>query len=106
VPRDVEPSRNVTEPVGVFVPLAGVTVALKVTLAPCVAVAGPVSAVVVPVSSGAVMLRGSVFEVLAEKFESPAYFAVIECEPTARADVEYVAAPLASVLVPSELLPS
>jgi len=40
VPRLVEPSRKLTEPVAVPVPLAGVTVAVKVIAAPLTAVKG------------------------------------------------------------------
>jgi hypothetical protein len=46
-------------------------------------------------------------EVLAEKFESPAYAAVIEWVPTASVDVVKEAAPLVfSVAVPRETVPS
>jgi hypothetical protein len=48
-----------------------------------------------------------VAEVLAAKFESPAYAAVIEWVPTASVDVVKEAAPLVfSVAVPSEIVPS
>ena len=40
VPRLVEPSRKLTEPVAVPVPLAGTTVAVKLIAAPLIAVQG------------------------------------------------------------------
>jgi hypothetical protein len=44
--------------------------------------------------------------VLPLSFVSPPYAAVIECDPTASADVLYVAVPLLIVPVPSVVLPS
>ena len=96
-PKLVAPSRNVTVPVGTFVPLAGVTLAMNVTFAPDVAVAGPVSIVVVPISAPAFTTCESAVEVLVENLASPLYFAVIECVPCASVDDETVAVPAAMV---------
>jgi len=107
VPRLVAPSRNDTVPVGVFVPLAGVTLAIKETLAPDAAVDGPVSTVVVPRSAAALMVIEIAGDVLPEKFASPGYCAVMECTPVVRAVVENVATPEEfSVPVPSAVAPS
>ena len=96
-PRLVAPSRNITVPVGTFVPLAGVTLAIKVTFAPDVDVAGPVSVVVVEISAPAFTTCNSAVEVLVVNFASPLYFAVIECVPTASVELEIMAAPAAIV---------
>jgi len=40
------------------------------------------------------------------KFESPAYTAVMECEPAIRADVVFVAIPEAKVPEPNSVAPS
>src|ERR1700679_2755182 len=56
VPRVIAPLANVTVPVGTFVPAAGVTLAINVTLAPEVADAGPVSVVVVPINAAALIV--------------------------------------------------
>ena len=45
-------------------------------------------------------------EVLAVKFASPLYFAVMECEPTARVEIVNCALLLESVAEPKELAPS
>lgn len=77
----VVPSIKVTLPVGVPVPEAGVTLALKVTLVPAFAVlADAVSDVVVAVSTGAVAVTATdtAVEVLLANVELPAYAAVIE----------------------------
>ena len=99
-PRLVAPSRNITVPVGTFVPLDGVTLAINVTFAPEAAVAGPVSIVVVPISAPAFTTCDSAVDVLVENFASPLYFAVIECVPGASVDDESVAMPAAIVTGP------
>jgi hypothetical protein len=93
VPRVVAPLANVTVPVGTFVPLAGATPAINVTLAPEVAVAGPVSVVVVETNAAAFIVSMNAGEVLAWKFVSPLYCAVMDCEPTGSIVVESVAIP-------------
>src|ERR1700722_4335116 len=103
VPSEVEPSRKVTVPVGFAVPLAGVTVAVNVILAPVLAVAGPVSAVVVEINGAAEMTTLRVLDVLGEKFVSPAYCTEIRCEPAASELVVKLAAPAASVAVPNDV---
>jgi hypothetical protein len=45
-------------------------------------------------------------EVLAVKFASPLYFAVMECEPTASVEIVNCALLLKSVAEPKELVPS
>jgi hypothetical protein len=78
VPSVVVPSRNVTVPVGTAVPDAGATVAVNVILVPLTTeVALAASAVEVP--TGALTITLTAADVLAEKFASPAYDAVIEC---------------------------
>ena len=77
-PSVVAPSRNITVPVGTFVPLAGVTLAMNETLAPVVPVAGPVNIVVVEISVPAFTVSVRAVEVLVENLVSPLYFAVIE----------------------------
>jgi hypothetical protein len=96
-PKFVAPSRNITVPVGTFVPLAGVTLAMNETLAPAVAVAGPVSAVVVETSAAAFTTCDKAGEVLVENFASPLYFAVIECVPCGSVADETVDMPAAIV---------
>lgn len=60
VPSVVVPLRNVTVPVGIAVPEAGVTVAVKVMLVPLVAMAAEaVSAVVVPIRGGPAALTSN-----------------------------------------------
>jgi hypothetical protein len=92
-PRFVAPSRNITVPVGTFVPFAGVTLAMNVTFVPDVAVAGPVSVVVVEMSAPAFTTSDKAGEVLVENFESPLYFAVMECVPCMRVVVATAAEP-------------
>jgi hypothetical protein len=106
-PKVVWPSRNVTVPVGTFVPLAGVTLAINETLAPVVPVAGPVNIVVVAMSAAAFTVCVNAGEVSAAKFASPPYCAVIECDPCTSADVMNVAFPPApTVPIPREVIPS
>jgi hypothetical protein len=106
-PKVVAPSRNVTVPVGTFVPLAGVTLAINETLAPVVPAAGPVNIVVVAMSAAAFTVSVNAGEVSPAKFASPPYCAVIECDPCASADVINVAFPPApTVLIPREVAPS
>jgi hypothetical protein len=102
VPRVVAPSRKVTVPVGV--PPAPVTVAVNVT-------GWPTTEGLVEDSKPAVI--GLVLttcvttaDVLVAKFESPEYFAVIECEAMDNVEVVNVATPLLSVPVPSVVTPS
>jgi hypothetical protein len=93
VPSEVAPSRKDTVPVGFAVPLAGVTVAVNITLAPVFPVVGPVSEVVVEINAGAFIVSVNAAEVLVAKFVSPLYCAVIDCEPTGSIVVESVAIP-------------
>jgi len=89
VPSAIEPSSNVTAPVGVAAPLV-VTAAVKATLEPAVAGLGqPVSVVVV--TCWTVSL--STAEVLAAFLASPPYDAVIECCPSAKLEVAKIATP-------------
>src|ERR1700723_1799990 len=80
-PKIPAPSLKVTWPVDTLVPLAGATLAMIITFAPDVAVAGPVSVVVVLVACVALTVTVKMLDVLGEKFASPPYFALIECVP-------------------------
>jgi hypothetical protein len=102
VPRLALPFLNVTVPVGVP-PEADVTAAVKVTFWPKLEGFTSDNSVVVVanfpttwVSAGDVLVRNPV---------SPGYFAVMECEPTARDDVVKVALPPASGAVPKVAAP-
>lgn len=65
-PRLVAPSKNVTVPVGTFVPLDGRTLAMNVTFVPDAAVAGPVSVVLVEIAVPAFTTCESAVAVLVE----------------------------------------
>ena len=52
------------------------------------------------------MVSVTALEVLAVKFASPLYFAVMECEPAARVEIVNCALLLESVAEPRELAPS
>jgi hypothetical protein len=93
VPMLVAASKKVTVPVGTFVPLAGVTLAINDKLAPTVPVAGPVSVVVVEVSAPALTTCDIAVDVLVENLASPLYFAVIECVPCVSVVLETAATP-------------
>ena len=74
VPKEVEPSMNVTVPVGTVVPEAGVTVAVNVTDCPaCDGLSEVVSVVVVAVSP--VGTRYMILDKLLVELLSPTYFA-------------------------------
>src|ERR1700723_3570362 len=106
-PKIPAPSLKVTWPVGTLVPLAGATLAMIITFAPDVAVAGPVSVVVVLVACVALTVTVKMLDVLGEKFASPLYWAVIECVPWASVADETAAAPAAIVTgVPICVAPS
>jgi hypothetical protein len=103
VPSVVAPSRNVTVPVGI--PPVPVTVAVNVTGWPIVeGLTEEPSTVVVALRLFTTCVTTD--DVLMAKFESPEYFAVIECDPTARVVVANVATPELSVPVPSVVTPS
>jgi len=104
---EVDPSENVTVPVGLAVPDAGVTVAVKATLLPAVAVDTEAdSVVVVATGDGAVFtVITTGVEVLPLKSKSPLYTAVMLSEPAGSALVEYWATPDDSVPVPSDVVP-
>ena len=107
VPSDVEPSLNVTVPVGVPVlPAAFDTVAVNVTCCPVVAVVGAAVTAVVVVIPIAISVTIAV-EVLPKKLASPEYFAVIEWVPSDSDEVLNVACAFApSAPVPICVLPS
>jgi hypothetical protein len=100
-PRLVPPSLNVTLPVA----LAGVTVAVRLTVWPTAAGFGEeVRTVVVPADD--VITSVTATDVLAPFVESPPYTAVSEWLPAVRLEVVYVAVPPAIFAVPSTALPS
>lgn len=100
--RSVAPSSKVTDPV--TVPLnCGDTVAVKVTDCPGFDGFRDDAKVIVVVALLTTWLTG--FEVLAAKFESPAYTALIELVPTFRVEVEKLAEPPLKVPVPSAVVP-
>jgi len=105
LPRTVLPLLNVTVPVGV--PLAALTVAVKVTDWPEVIVAAEAASVVVvavvPVACLTVSVNAAL--VLVAKVVVPAYVAVIESLPTGRLEVAKLAVPPLSVPLPSTVLP-
>lgn len=107
VPRVVEPSLNVTIPVGVpMLPAAFDTVAVNVTCCPVVAALG--AAVTAVIVSATVTISVTIaVEVLPRKLVSPEYFAVIEWIPTDSDEVMNAACPFTfSVPVPICMLPS
>jgi hypothetical protein len=97
VPRLAPAFLNVTVPLGVP-PEADVTVAVKLTLSPKLEGFVLDSSVVVVANFPTTCV--STAEVLVRNAVSPAYFAVMECEPTVRDDVVKVALPPASGAVP------
>jgi hypothetical protein len=106
VPSDVVPLKNSTEPVGVPCPeLSAATVAVSVTVCPEVDGFGDGESMVVD-ADVPVIVCVSASDVLAEKFVSPWYWAVIEFAPSARPVAAKVASPvLSSVPVPSTVAP-
>jgi ribosomal protein S5 len=99
VPITAPPSRNCTLPVAVD----GVTVTVKVTVWP--SVAG--FALDVSVSEEAALITWPIAgEVDPNTCESPLYAAMMECVPGVKAEVEKVAAPELTVLVPIAVPPS
>jgi hypothetical protein len=105
VPSVVDPSRNVTVPVGVPAPGdTTATVAVNVTDCPNTDGLADEVRVVVVFALLTVWVRTAL--VLPEKLESPLYLAVIEWDPTASVDVANVATPPDSVPVPRVVVPS
>jgi hypothetical protein len=101
------PSRIVTLPVGVPVPVFGATAIFRVTIWPVVSwVADGETDVVVAVFVGAATVTDIADEVDVAKFASPEYDAVIECEPTASAEVLSIVVPELSVPLPICVVPS
>src|SRR5712692_8339051 len=103
----VVPSQNVTVPVTVppaVVPAGGCTVAVKVTLWPTTA-GLTADATEVEVAAG-FTVSISTGEVLAAKFVSPLYFAVMECEPAASEETGNWAEPPERVALPKDVEPS
>jgi hypothetical protein len=107
VPRMVVPLRKATVPVGTVLPVCGATLAVKVTLCPVlIAVAEELNAVVVA-TRVCVTVTATAVDTELEFVVLPAYEAVIDCVPAARALVLKEAAPLAlRVAVPSAVVPS
>src|SRR5271154_1201758 len=105
-PMVAAPSRNVTVPV--IVPaVAEVTVAVNVTFVPVVdGLSDDARTVVVEAFAAPFTTCVSTGEVLAAKFASPRYCAVIEREPAASVEVVKVAVPAASVPFPMVVAPS
>jgi hypothetical protein len=104
LPIMVVPLKKFTVPEGATGPvLAGVIVAVKVTDVPKAGELGvKVRAVDVAIS---VTVTGTADDVLDVKLLSPEYCAVIELVATGNVVVENVATPLASVPVPSNVVP-
>jgi hypothetical protein len=105
VPTDVVPLKNCTVPVGVPAPGATTAmVAVSVTVWPEFAVEGVAER---PVLVLAWLTISVVDEELVTKFGAPLYTAVIELDPTARAEVVKLTVPLAPrVAVSSVVVPS
>ena len=105
VPREVVPTKNCTEPVGVPAPGATTAmVAVSVTVWPEFAVDGVADrAVVVPAW---LTTCESAVDVLPVKLVSPPYVTVIEWVSTERAEVLSVAEPSLRVAEPSSVDPS
>jgi len=94
IPICDDPSMKTIEPVGTPVPDCGETPAANVTLCPLVnCIADAERDVLVATFAGAATVTGTAADVDAEKFVSPEYTAVTECEPTLRLDVLNVAVP-------------
>jgi hypothetical protein len=105
VPREVLPLKNVTVPDGVAGPvLAGVMVAVSVTLCPKDGVPGEAETVVVVVTFATVIVTAG--DVLDVKVLSPEYTAVTALAPVARASGASEPEPPESVAVPSKVVPS
>ena len=90
-------------PVGIEVPLAGLTVAVSVTGEFCVMDAAEVVNVVVVLTAAEFTLTVVTLEVDALKVLVPAYKAVMAFEPTGSEEVEREAVPAVSDVVPSEV---
>jgi len=106
-PICVVPSRIVTLPVGAPEPLCGATEMLSVSVWPTVScVADALTDVVVVIFAGRETTTVATDDMDPAKLESPEYDAVMLCEPAASVEVENVAAPLFTVAVPSEVVPS
>jgi hypothetical protein len=103
VPSEVVPLKNWTVPVGVPEVIAA-TVAVSVTSCPNTGALGVKETVVLDVADCA-SVTVAIGEVSPLKLPSPRYCAVIELGPAARAVVEKVATPLASVTVPIAVAP-
>ena len=102
-PSEVSPSKKVTFPVGV--PLdEDWTEAVSVTA--CPKPDGFVLEATAIVVEAWLTVCVSAAEVLPEKFVSPLYFAVIECEPADKLESESCAASLETVAVPKDVVPS
>jgi hypothetical protein len=108
VPSAVAPSRKVTVPVGVALPDAGDTVAVKVMLVPLTALVDEaLSAVEVATAMTGFTVTLTAGDVLALKLVSPGYTAVKLCVPVVRPLVVYVATPEAlTAPVPNTVAPS
>ena len=110
VPRLVDPSRNVTVPVGTLLPDWGATTAVRVTLCPGVSwVPEAVRVVVVGKAPLGTVVTVTLTAVDEEPVSllSPPYTAVIEFVPTAREVLLNFATPLAlSCAVPRLAVPS
>jgi hypothetical protein len=101
-PSVTVPSLNVTPPVGV--PAVEVTLTVNVTDCPYVdGFSDEIIAEVVVAALFTVCVR--IGDVLPVKFVSPAYTAVIECEPPAKVEVANVADPPLRAFVPSDVVP-
>ena len=104
-PSAVEPSENVTVPVGVPLPGAtAVTVAVNVT--DCVKTEGFTDDVTTTVLPSWLTTCERADEVLASKLESPPYITVIERVPTGRDNVVNTADPPLSAVVSIAVEPS
>ena len=102
-PRTVDPSLNVTVPVGAAVPVAGVTFAVKVMSTPRFAVAAEETTVVFVAI--AVTMTATGFDVDGAKLVSPEYCALIESEPAGSGTASVATPEAFSVSVPRVLLP-
>jgi hypothetical protein len=105
VPSSAPPSWNVTVPVGVPVPVE-LAFAVKVTAVPKMDGLSDETTVVVLAAKFTVTVCVSTGDVLAAKFVSPPYTAVIESAPLASPAVVSVAVPPVIVPVPSMAPPS
>jgi len=104
VPSDVDPLVNCTVPVGVPDPgLTAPTVAVIVTGCPKTGDAG--DEVTVVLVDACPTVTGVAPEVWPAKLVSPKYCAVIELLPNGIAVVEMLPVPLASMAMPSDVVP-